>query len=223
MDYQFRDIITTVVAELHDGALSVVRNTNHMVRVTVEDAPENGMRLFVHNSTLFVKSLTNHPTDIQMYVPETVKIVHIESKNSDVMLTELDLDQLHIGTAGDCSIHAVKAAKQTDICCEGGDIALQECDLRSMSIQLTNGSLEIWGTKLSGNNMIFATNSILGGRLRGALVDYVISAGSGINPDDVMVNGHLLSEFPERRNTQEAAWLLLAGQLNGETVLNVAK
>ena len=223
MDYQFREVITTVVTELHDGTLSISKNTNHMTRITVEDAPDNSMRLFAHNSTLFVKSLTNHPADIQLYVPETVKVLRIQGKHSDIMMTELDLENITISTTGDCSLHGVKAWKQTDICCEGGDIALQECELSSMNIQLVNGSLEIWGTRLHGNNMVYASQSSIGGRLRGALVDYVISAGSGISPDDVTVNGHLLSEFPDRKNTQEAAWLLLAGKLNGETVLNVAK
>ena len=223
MDYQFREIVAHVVTDLHDGTVTIVKNTNHMTPVSVEDAPENGMRVFAHNGTLFIKALTSKPADIHVYIPESVKTLKLESAKSDFILTELELDAVSCSTTGDCSMHGITVNKQCDLNCEQGDISLQECSLRSLNIQLIGGSLETWHTALSGNNMIFVQKSTMNCNLKGALVDYVISAGSGISPDDLIVNDHPLSEFPDRKNTHEAAWVLIAGHLMETTHIYIKK
>ncbi len=216
MDYQFREAITTIVTELQDGTLSIVKSPNHMTRLRVEEAPENGMRVFAHNGILYIKALIPKPAELQLYLPESVHELKLKANTADFILTELEMERISVTTSGDCSMHNVVATKECMMQVEGGDISLQECKLSSINVQLFNGSLETHSTALYGNNVIFTQDSDIGGHLRGALVDYVVSAGSGIDPDRVIVNDHPLTEFPDRKNTSEAAWLLIAGRNSGE-------
>jgi hypothetical protein len=222
MDQQFREIITGIVTELHDGTLSIVKNTNHMTRVTIEDAPENGMRIFAHNGLLYIKSLTVKPVDVQVYIPDSVQQLHLEAQRSDIMLHAVALDKVSCKTMGDCSLHGVTIRRQCALLCEGSDISLQESLLRGVNIQLTKGTLETYGTTLTGNNMIFSDYSTIGGNLKGTLADYVVSAGSGITPEQIIVNERSLAEFPESVQRGDVAWLLIAGRLRDPVHFTIA-
>ncbi len=210
MDYQFRDTIYTVVVELYDGTMSIVKNTNHMARISIDDMPDNAMRLFTHNGTLYIKSLTAKPAEAMLYIPDTVKEIKLKSRRADFILTELDVDIVDCVTMGDCSMHAVNIAKQCDLRSEGGDVSLQESTLRNMNVQLIGGTLETWNTILGGNNMFFTHNSNISFNLMGSEEDYVISAGSGIAPEKLIINNVPLSER-SKNESQNAGWILMAG------------
>lgn len=223
MDYQIRENVECIRADLRNGALTVIRNTNHMVRLHVEGVSENSMRVFAYNNILYIKCLSDHPAQIELYVPEKVERLHLKAENTNFTITDIEIDCIEITSSGNCFVDSATIRKQCTFNLDSGKLSLRSSDISSMNIQVFKGEIDFQGTQLHGNNIAYLINSAVNGVLKGALVDYVISAGGEVSPDNVIVNDHLLSEFPNRKNVQNCAWLLLTGKLRSTSRIYIKK
>lgn len=223
MDYQIREGVVCIKAELRKGKMSIRRGENHVIRLRTSDENENSMRVFAHNNTMFIKQISANEIDFQLEVPDSVKILELKSESTGFELSNMELDNVKITAAGDLILENVTIKKSCQLITDNSEINLAACDISSMNIQLFNGKLNFGNTVLHGNSTAYVVNSTVGGLLKGALVDYVLSAGSGISPRSVIVNDHMLSEFPNRKNVQDCAWLLLAGSLTDTAHIKIAK
>lgn len=223
MDYQIKEGVSEIRTELKSGILTIVRSSNHLVRIRSEDINENCMRVFAYNNVLHVKCLSSVPVRIELQIPESVRVLNINSEGSASVAENLEVDRIVTDCRGEIEFTNVTIKKSCKLSVEYADIILRACDIKSMNIELMDGNLDFQNTVLHGNNTAFLRRARVNGKLQGALVDYVVSAGPGVDADNVIVNEHLLSEFPNRKNTQNCAWLMLAGSLKNTARLTIQK
>lgn len=223
MEYLVRENVSGIKLEVKCGNVSIMQGEGYTVKINVPDTAVNGIRIFSHSSTLFIKYILPIPIEVQLCVPKTIHNINITSGSCKVTFEDIELDNVIADSCSNIIMKNVVIVKSCQLNTEDSYIRLIDSDISSMNIQLIGGSLDFCNTVLHGNNTAYIVNSSVGGSLKGALVDYVISAGSGIDPDNVIVNDHFLSEFPNRKNVQNCAWLLLAGSLSATSRIKISK
>ncbi len=223
MDYVIREGVGCIRTELKYGTITITRNSHHMVRLRADELTENCMRVFAYNNVLHIKCISPYPANMELLVPDSVKMLDLNSESCNLVLEDIELDTLTASSGGELDLTNVTIKKSCKLSVDNADIILKACDLMSMNLELYDGTLDFQNTVLHGNNTAFMKNAMVRGKLKGALVDYVVSAGYGISPDNVIVNDHLLSEFPNRKNVQNCAWLLLAGSMKNTARLTIQK
>ena len=223
MDYQIKEGVNCIRTELKAGEMKIMRNKNHVVRLSSNDISENSMRVFTYNNILYIKCLTPEPIRLELHIPESVRSLYLNSEGCSFSAENIEFDNIITCCRGTLEFTKVKINKSCRLSVDEADIRLKACEIRSMNIEITDGIVDFQNTLLRGNNTAFLHNATIGGLLQGALVDYVVSAGAGVSPDNIIVNDHLLTEFPSRKNTQNCAWLLIAGSLKNTVRLTIQK
>ncbi|MBQ8515121.1 MAG: DUF4097 family beta strand repeat protein [Ruminococcus sp.] len=224
MDYQFRDVITTIMTELYAGDVTFVKSTNHMTRVLVDDGPENGMRIFSQNGILLIKALIPKAVRITIYIPDSVNILKLNASTADFSLQNVMLTSVTCVTNGDFSMKGGRVNGLLELRLDDGHVILDDGTIRGMNIQMGCGYVEGRRLLLMGNNMIYTDNGRMKFTLNGYTVNYVVSAGSGVNAEeDVIINSKPLSAYEGSMHNHDAAWLLLAGTLAEPAEFTITK
>lgn len=223
MDYHIRDGINGIRFELRNASVEIHKNENRGLRISVPKGSENSIRAIPHNSTLYIKFISDEATDIKISLPDSIREMSVVTENGSVKVERIQLDSISIDSRGNTELIDVTARKRCSICTDNSVLKLTSCDISSMNLQMCNGEFLTDNSILHGNSMAYVTNSTISGTFRGVLPDYVINAGSGISTDDIIVNDHRLTEFPDRKNVQNCAWLLIAGSLKETAKLRISK
>lgn len=224
MDYQFRDVITTIMTDLYGGDVTFVKSTNHMTRVLVDEGPENGMRVFSQNGILLIKALIPKAVRITVYIPDSVNILKLNAATADFTLHGVMLTSVTCVTNGDFSMKGGRVNGLLELRLDDGHVVLDEGTIRGMNIQMGCGFVEGRKLLLLGNNVIYTDNGRMKLSLNGYTVNYVISAGSGVNDEeDVIINSKPLSAYAGSMHNHDAAWLLLAGKLAEPAEFSIVK
>lgn len=224
MEYQIKDIVRSVEIDIHCGSVTLVKGTTeNTTRVSIEGLTEDDMRVYPVNGNLYIRSITGEPVNMTIYGVATIKGLKVKGYDTSVTVDKFDLDRLNASVNGDITLNEAKIKKQCDINTTGGKIVITSCDLTSMNAQVSDGLFDIQKSVLHGNNILYTYNSPTGGLIRGALVDYMVTSGGGITSDQVIVNDHYLTDFPIRKNTQNVAWLLVAGETKENIVFSIKR
>lgn len=223
MERKIHENISDVRVEVHCGKIYFRRSEDHTVRIVAANMMDNNIRIHSHKNRLSVKCILQTPTEIQIYLPEVLNSIEVISDSCQLNFNDIELNYADITSGGDIIMKNIIINKSCNISAEHSLLNIIGCNIRSMNAQLFNSNLEFKLTVLYGNNVVYIVNGNVMGTLKGALIDYVISAGSGVDPSNVIVNDHFLLEFPERKNVQNCAWLLLAGSLNSTARIKIVK
>ncbi len=224
MEYQIRENIRSVEADILRGSVTLVRGTTESTtRISIEGLCEDDMRVYPINGKLFIRSITPEPVHMTIYGIASIKELNVKGYETDVNIEKYELDRMRADVNGDITLKEVTVKKQCDISTNGGKIYLESSELTSMNAQVSEGVFDIQKSILHGNNILYTYNSPTGGLIRGALVDYMVTSGSGISSDQVIVNDHYLTDFPIRKNTQNVAWLLVAGETEENIVFYIKR
>ncbi|MGN0631712.1 MAG: DUF4097 family beta strand repeat-containing protein [Ruminococcus sp.] len=223
MDYQIHDGLSKLKLEMRNVSAELQKSSSRSLRLAVPKAKENSIRVIPHNGALHIKYISDTTDIIKINVPDTIREIEIIKGNGSFMAMELNLDSLSISSRGDIELSDVTVYKRCGISTDESSVKLRNCDISSMSLQINGGALETENIVLHGNNTAYVTNCTVYGTFKGALAEYVISAGSGISTDEIIVNDHRLTEFPDRKNVQNCAWLLIAGSLKETAHIKISK
>lgn len=223
MDYQIREGVKGVRLELRGASVKIGRSGSRALRINVSGGNDSSIRAIPHDGKINIKYISDTGADIRISLPENLREIEIIKESGSLRAEKLELDSLSVNSGGDIELSEVTVSRSCNLSTDGSSIRLISCDISSMSVQISGGELETDGTVLHGNNTAYVMGSTVRGTLRGALAEYVISAGSGVSADEVIVNEHRLSEFPDRRNVQNCAWLLIAGSLKETARLKISK
>ncbi|MBQ8725270.1 MAG: hypothetical protein IJY74_06360 [Oscillospiraceae bacterium] len=224
MEYQIKDIVKSVEADIHCGSVTFIRGTTeNTTRVSIEGFTEDDMRVYPVNGVLYIRAITGDPVHMTIYGVPTIKGLKVVGEKTSVSVDKYELDRFSATVDSDVTLTAVTVNKQCDINTTGGKISLTDCELTSMNAQVKDGVFDIQRSVLHGNNILYTHNSPTGGLMRGALVDYMVTSGGQISDEQVVVNDHYLTDFPVRKNTQNVAWLLVAGETEEEIVFSIKR
>lgn len=223
MDYHIREGVNEIKFELKNANVEVYKNDGKGLHITAPNGSENSIRTIPHNGILHVKFISETNAKIKISLPGTIKNIVIIKESGVLKLENIHLDSLSVTSEDSIELTGVTAQKSCRLSTENSAIKMKDCDISSMSMQLSGGEFYTEATVLHGNSTAYVTDSIIHGTFKGALSDYVISAGSGILADDVIVNDHRLTEFPDRKNVQNCAWLLIAGSIKETVHLRISK
>lgn len=224
MEYQIRDIVRSIEIEAVRGTVTFVRgNTESTTRISIDGFTEDDMRVYPINGKLYIRIITPEPVNMTIYGIANVREFSIKGYETDLMIEKYEFDRLKADVNGNITLKEVTVKKQCDISTNGGKIYLESSELTSMNAQVSEGEFDIQKSILHGNNILYTYNSPTGGLIRGALVDYMVTSGSGISSDQVIVNDHYLTDFPVRKNTQNVAWLLVAGETEKNIVFYIKR
>lgn len=224
MEYQIRDAVRSVEIELVNGTVTFVQgNTESTTRVSAEGVSEDDMRVYPVNGKLHIRSITSQHINLTIYGIADIKELSVKGYGTSLMVEKYEFDRLKADVNGDITLKEVTVNKQCDISTNGGKIYLESSELTSMNAQVSRGVFDIQKSILHGNNILYTYKSPTGGLMRGALVDYMVTSGSGISSDQIIVNDHYLTDFPVRKNTQNVAWLLVAGETKENIVFYIKR
>lgn len=223
MDYQIHEGLCKLKLEMRNVSAELQKNSSRSLRIAVPKAKENSIRVIPHIGALHIKYISDTPDIIKINIPDTIREIEVIKGNGSLMASDLNLDSLSISSHGNIELCDVTVCKRCGISTDESSVKLKNCDISSMSLQINSGSLETENLVLHGNSTAYVTNSTVFGTFKGALAEYVISAGSGISTDEIVVNNHKLTEFPDRKNVQNCAWLLIAGSLKETAHINISK
>ncbi len=215
MEYQAHEDVSTVRAELRNGSLKIISKDCPGPHVSISGVPEAFLRVFEYMGTLFVKCVADTYCTVEIIVPRRMREIAMTGERTSVTLENLNLKQLNLSTAESCYMDLVSVKKQCNLNIDRGRLTIRSCDICSLTVQAAQADVDFQGTTLHGYNLMYMQKSKCGGVLKGTLPQYLFVAGNGISPDAVTINEHFLSEFPERKNTQNCSWIYLAGSLKG--------
>lgn len=223
MEHKIRENISEIKVEVNCGKIYFMRSDDHRIKVVVPDIIDESVRILSHGNRLSVKYTSQRQAEIQIYLPEVFNNIKVISDSCKLSFENIEFNEADITSGGNIIMKDIIINKNCYVNAENSFVRMFMCSIRSMNAQLFNSNLEFIGTVLYGNNVVYIVNGNVEGTLKGALVDYVISAGSGVDPDNIIVNDHFLSEFPKRKNVQNCAWLLLAGSLSSTARIKIVK
>lgn len=223
MEQCIKDKVGAIKIETISAKTVILQNTDRTVKISTPDETAANLRVFIYNGVLTIKYYTTKNSDITIKIPSVIQDIRINSEKGSLMMESIETERFNLKSTSETVLNKVTVKSGCSINHENSKLKMAECDISSMNIQICSGSLMFSDTQLHGNSTAFFINGKIGGTLKGALIDYVISAGSGIDPEKVVVNDHRLSEFPNRKNVQNCAWLLLAGSLAEDPEMRICR
>ncbi len=213
MDYILKDNMNALRCEACNGSLSIRQGSARGAKLVCDGMSESDMRVFVYEGVLHVKCLSDEEARIELQLPIEVTRLCVTGRKTDCIISGITAENLTLSTTGNIVLDGVKVRRGMSLSADVGKTLLRCCDIQSMTLNAAGSAVEFQGTVLHGNNLVYLIDSSLSGVLKGALPDYIIAAGNGISEESVIVNDHLLSEFPTRKVEHHSAWLYISGRM----------